>query len=103
MTARDTDDRDLDETLDETFPASDAPANRVETGIRVDAPPTAAAVTDDHREVRRFRGVFRHRGPSPAPVHQPGRRGGRGRALGVRREQSARVAPTRSPARPWRG
>jgi hypothetical protein len=29
------DDRDLDETLDETFPASDPPANTVETGIRI--------------------------------------------------------------------
>jgi len=29
----------LDETLDETFPASDAPANTVETGIRVGEPP----------------------------------------------------------------
>jgi predicted GNAT family acetyltransferase len=28
-------DRELDETLDETFPASDAPANTVETGVRV--------------------------------------------------------------------
>lgn len=26
---------DLDETLEETFPASDAPANTVETGIRL--------------------------------------------------------------------
>jgi hypothetical protein len=28
----------LDETLAETFPASDAPANTVETGIHVDMP-----------------------------------------------------------------
>jgi hypothetical protein len=28
---------DLDETLEETFPASDAPANTPETGIRIDA------------------------------------------------------------------
>jgi hypothetical protein len=28
-------DRELDETLEETFPASDAPGNTVETGIRV--------------------------------------------------------------------
>jgi hypothetical protein len=28
-------DEKLDETLEETFPASDAPANTVETGIRV--------------------------------------------------------------------
>jgi hypothetical protein len=27
--------RELDETLDETFPASDAPANTIETGIRI--------------------------------------------------------------------
>jgi hypothetical protein len=27
---------DLDETLEETFPASDAPANTPETGIRID-------------------------------------------------------------------
>ena len=32
-------DRDLDEILDETFPASDPPANTVETGIRVGAIP----------------------------------------------------------------
>ena len=33
------DDRYLDEILDETFPASDPPANTVETGIRVRAMP----------------------------------------------------------------
>jgi hypothetical protein len=27
---------DLDETIEETFPASDAPANTPETGIRID-------------------------------------------------------------------
>lgn len=27
---------DVDEALEETFPASDAPANTVETGVRVD-------------------------------------------------------------------
>ncbi|HEX7136982.1 MAG TPA: GNAT family N-acetyltransferase, partial [Vicinamibacterales bacterium] len=47
------DDRDLDETLEETFPAGDAPANTVETGIRVDGVPMAAAVIDS-REARRF-------------------------------------------------
>jgi predicted GNAT family acetyltransferase len=47
------DDRDLDETLEETFPASDAPANTVETGIRVEGVPTATAVIDS-REARRF-------------------------------------------------
>jgi hypothetical protein len=35
-------DRDLDEILDETFPASDPPANTVETGIRVGAMPARA-------------------------------------------------------------
>ena len=28
---------DLDETIEETFPASDAPANTPETGIRIDS------------------------------------------------------------------
>ena len=32
------DDSKLDEALEETFPASDAPANTVETGIRIAAP-----------------------------------------------------------------
>ena len=42
-------DDDLDETLEETFPASDAPANTIETGIRPAAPaaPELAPVTDD--------------------------------------------------------
>ncbi|HZR26684.1 MAG TPA: hypothetical protein VFA59_24030 [Vicinamibacterales bacterium] len=30
-------DEDLDEIIDETFPASDSPANTVETGVRVGA------------------------------------------------------------------
>ena len=30
---------DVDETLEETFPASDAPANTPETGIRIDPTP----------------------------------------------------------------
>jgi hypothetical protein len=34
-----TDDRELDETIDETFPASDPPANTGETGIRVGTVP----------------------------------------------------------------
>jgi len=34
MTGRGTGDEDLDETLEETFPASDAPANTVETAAR---------------------------------------------------------------------
>jgi hypothetical protein len=32
---------DLDETLEETFPASDAPANTPETGIRIEPPAEA--------------------------------------------------------------
>jgi len=44
----------LDETLEETFPASDAPANTVETGIRTgDAAPPVAAVVDN-RAASRF-------------------------------------------------
>ena len=46
----------LDETLDETFPASDAPANTPETGIRlgtdVEDPPVR-----DNREASRFEAV----------------------------------------------
>jgi hypothetical protein len=30
---------DLDETIEETFPASDAPGNTPETGIRIDPTP----------------------------------------------------------------
>lgn len=39
----------LDETLEETFPASDAPANTVETGIRIGNPfwPDASDVAND--------------------------------------------------------
>jgi hypothetical protein len=32
---------DVDETLEETFPASDAPANTPETGIQIDPAPEA--------------------------------------------------------------
>jgi len=44
-------DGDLDEALEETFPASDAPANTVETGIRLgsDAPQVI-----DNREAGQF-------------------------------------------------
>jgi predicted GNAT family acetyltransferase len=50
MPARDAPDDDkLDETIEETFPASDPPANTPETGIRVGDPPAAdtTPVTDD--------------------------------------------------------
>jgi predicted GNAT family acetyltransferase len=40
-------DRDLDETLQETFPASDAPANTVETGIGSAGSPSADQVHDN--------------------------------------------------------
>lgn len=52
MTTRATDEQALDETIDETFPASDAPGNTVETGVRV-APPAPAPVADN-REASRF-------------------------------------------------
>jgi predicted GNAT family acetyltransferase len=46
-------DRKLDETLEETFPASDAPANTVETGIRVGPVPQSPIATDN-RAAGRF-------------------------------------------------
>jgi predicted GNAT family acetyltransferase len=45
-------DEQLDETLEETFPASDAPANTIETGIRV-GPAETPEVTDN-RTASRF-------------------------------------------------
>jgi predicted GNAT family acetyltransferase len=53
-TRSDTDD-DVDEALKETFPASDPPANTVETGIRVDVESELAV--RDHREASRFEAV----------------------------------------------
>ena len=44
----------LDEALDETFPASDPPANTVETGIRIDVPPRPDVVVNDNRAANRF-------------------------------------------------
>jgi hypothetical protein len=41
--SRSASDRDLDETLEETFPASDAPANTVATGTRVGPVPRLPA------------------------------------------------------------
>ena len=52
MTTRATDEQALDETIDESFPASDAPGNTVETGIRVAAPAEAPVV--DNRAASRF-------------------------------------------------
>ena len=40
-------DENLDETIEESFPASDPPANTVETGIRVDATAMVPAVIDN--------------------------------------------------------
>ena len=51
MTASSGDD-DLDETLEETFPASDAPANTVETGIHVAAAPDVSDVIDNRDKAR---------------------------------------------------
>jgi predicted GNAT family acetyltransferase len=42
-------DRELDEALEETFPASDAPANTVATGTRVGSAPPTHEVTDNRR------------------------------------------------------
>ena len=54
-------DRDptVDEALEETFPASDPPANTVETGIRVEveSPRLSELVVRDHREASRFEAV----------------------------------------------
>jgi uncharacterized protein len=47
------DERKLDETIDESFPASDAPANTVETGVRVGSISPDAGVFDN-REGNRF-------------------------------------------------
>ena len=48
------DDRLLDETLEESFPASDAPANTPETGIRAADPetPEVATVVDNRAKSR---------------------------------------------------
>jgi predicted GNAT family acetyltransferase len=47
MSAGNIDDPKLDEALEESFPASDPPANTVETGIHLDSAPSAAAVIDN--------------------------------------------------------
>lgn len=52
MTEREDDDA-LDETIEETFPASDAPANTVETGVRV-GPAGGLPDVVDNREASRY-------------------------------------------------
>jgi uncharacterized protein len=52
VTARSTGDDDLDETLEETFPASDAAANTIETGIEAAAPDVSGVI--DNRAKARF-------------------------------------------------
>ncbi len=48
-------DRELDEALEETFPASDPPANTVETGIRVGESPTSSSwAVSDNPALKRF-------------------------------------------------
>ena len=50
----------LDETLKETFPASDAPANTVETGVQIEIetpPAPAEVVVRDNAERQRFEAV----------------------------------------------
>jgi uncharacterized protein len=52
--ARDEQDAGLDETLEGTFPASDAPANTVEVGIRVETPAGADTPVVDNQASARF-------------------------------------------------
>jgi hypothetical protein len=45
----------LDETIDESFPASDPPANTVETGVRVgEVPGSSEAIVSNHPERSRL-------------------------------------------------
>jgi len=44
----------LDEALDETFPASDPPANTVETGIKLDPASVPHETVTDNRAASRF-------------------------------------------------
>jgi predicted GNAT family acetyltransferase len=97
----------LDETIAETFPASDAPANTVATGIRV-GDPTEFRVRDD-REAKRFEIVvdgqiafleYERRADSLALVHTEVPEALRGRKLGellaragIRAARSAGLTP----------
>ena len=52
---RSSSDDKLDETIDETFPASDAPANTVETGVRVgEIPPSSGLIVSNNPERSRL-------------------------------------------------
>src|SRR3954469_25085286 len=44
----------LDETIEKSFPASDPPANTVETGTRAGGVPAAAVPIDDNAALNRF-------------------------------------------------
>jgi predicted GNAT family acetyltransferase len=44
----------IDEELEETFPASDAPGHTVETGIRIAPPPSPRALVVDNAAASRF-------------------------------------------------
>jgi predicted GNAT family acetyltransferase len=53
-----TDDDKLDEALEDSFPASDAPSNTVATGAHLDVEPGSSEVAvRDNREARRFEAV----------------------------------------------
>jgi predicted GNAT family acetyltransferase len=54
MTDQSRRDEDLDETLEETFPASDPPGNTIETGVRVDLSPVHEHEVRDRPEAGRF-------------------------------------------------
>jgi hypothetical protein len=47
-------DRALDETIEETFPASDSPANTVETGIRIAPTAAAESAVEDNPQASRL-------------------------------------------------
>ena len=57
--ARADDDDKLDEAIEESFPASDPPANTVETGIHLEAdPPARSEITvRDNRDASRFEAI----------------------------------------------
>jgi uncharacterized protein len=94
------DDDKLDETLEETFPASDAPANTVETGIQLEAesPHAADVVVRDHPDARRFEAVvdgqvayidYERRADSMVLLHTYVPDALRGRGVGNRLAQGA--------------